>query len=96
MLIEELFNATVPTENLALQALKLMPMNQRRHAPVVLMGDGFQSLNAMQAFHQSVHAVINRSDLGRLSQIIQQVIADNNLFLNAYREAQLRVAQGKA
>ncbi len=96
VLVDELFSAKLPAENVTLQTIKAMPMGQRRHAVVVLLGATFQTLNPMQAFHQSVHAVVNRGDLSRLSQVLQQIIADNNLFLNVYREAQLRMAQGKA
>jgi hypothetical protein len=96
VVIEELFATSVPAENSTLQSVKAMPMAQRRHAVFFLLGETFQSLNPMQAFQQSVHGVVNRSDLGRLSQILQQIIADNSLFLNVYREAQLRAAQGKS
>jgi hypothetical protein len=95
VIIEELFATSVATENLTLQSVKAMPMSQRRHAVFFLLGDTFQSLNPMQAFQQSVHGVVNRSDLGRLSPILQQVISDTSLFLNVYRETQLRAAQGK-
>jgi hypothetical protein len=45
----------------------------------------------MQAFQQSVHAVINASELFLLKQLIEKAIADNSLFLHSYREAQSRV-----
>jgi hypothetical protein len=95
VLLEELFDAGVPEENLTLQNLQVMPMNQRRHAAILLLGDAFQTLHAMQAFRFSVHAVINPGDLEKLPQIIQQVVSDNDIFLNVYRETSIRVAQGK-
>ena len=94
--LEELFDAGVPAENLTLQNMQVMPMNQRRHAAILLFGDSFQTLNAMEAFRHSVHAVINRSDIEKLPQIVQQVVSDNDIFLNVYREASLRIAQGKS
>ncbi len=93
--LEELFDASVPAENLTLQNLQMMPMNQRRHTAVLLLGDSFQTLNAMQAFRHSVHAVVRRDDVEKLPQIIQQVVSDNDIFLNVYRETSIRVAQGK-
>ena len=39
VIIEELFCANVPEENSTLQALQKMPMNQRRHATIILVGD---------------------------------------------------------
>jgi hypothetical protein len=96
VLLEDLFSAPSLSENLTLQSLQTMPMNLRRQATTILIGDSFQTLHPMQAFHQSVHAVVNRTDLDKLSLIVQKVLADNNLFLNVYRETQLRAAQAKA
>jgi hypothetical protein len=94
-ILEERFSCSAIEENLALMRLQYLPMGLRRHATTFLIGDSFQSLNTMQAFHQSVHAVIHPSDLGSLKQILQQIIADNDLFLSVYRDTQTRMAQGK-
>jgi hypothetical protein len=94
-ILEERFSCSAIEENLALMRLQYLPMGHRRHATTFLIGDSFQSLNTMQAFHQSVHAVIHPSDLGSLKQILQQIIADSDLFLSVYRDTQARIAQGK-
>jgi hypothetical protein len=96
IILEECFAASTVDQNLTLRSIQTMGMSQRRHATFILLGDNFQSLNPMQAFQQSVHAVVNRSEIDSLSQIIQQVVSDNDLFLNIYRDTQLRIAQGKA
>src|SRR5215470_11753875 len=90
VIVEELFAANHPDDNLTLQALQRMPMSQRRHATVILFGDSFQTFTPMQAFQQSVHAVIGSSELFLLKQLIEKAIADNTLFLHSYREAQAR------
>ncbi len=90
VIVEELFAANTPEENLTLQALQAMQLSQRRHATVILFGNSFQTFTPMQAFQQSVHAVINSSELFLLKQLIEKAVADNNLFLNSYREAQSR------
>src|SRR5947207_4006135 len=91
VIIEERFAANDITENLTLQAIQQMPMSQRRHATVVLIGDSFQTFTPMQAFQQSVHAVINSSEMFLIKQLIEKAIADNTLFLHSYREAQARL-----
>ncbi len=91
VIVEELFAANNPSENLTLQSLQQMPMGQRRHATVILFGDSFQTFTPMQAFQQSVHAVINRSELFLLKQLIEKAVADNALFQHSFREAQARV-----
>src|SRR6059036_3979972 len=96
VILEELFAANNIGENLTLQALQNMPMPQRRHATVILFGSSFQTFTPMQAFQQSVHAVINPSELFLLKQLIEKAVADNTLFLHSYREAQSRAYAGAA
>ena len=94
VIVEELFAANLPSENLALQALQSMPMSQRRHATVILFGNSFQTFTPLQAFQQSVSAVINSSELFLLKQLIEKAVADNTLFLHSFREAQARSYAG--
>lgn len=95
IILEELFAANSPQENQTLTSIQHMPMNHRRHATIILLGDSFQTMNAMQAFQQSVHAVVNRAELSLLGQVVQKVVADNILFLNTYLTTQRRIAEGK-
>ncbi|MDX1952160.1 MAG: hypothetical protein SFY81_08230 [Verrucomicrobiota bacterium] len=95
VIISELFAATSLSENESLSYMQIAPMNLRRHASVIMIGDSFETLNPMQAFVQSVHAVVNPMDLPSMPQIIQRVVSDNNLFLNVYRDTQIRISQGK-
>ena len=90
VILEECFAANNIGENLTLQAVQGMPMGQRRHATIILLGDSFQTFTPMQAFQQSVHAVINTSELFLIKQLIEKAVADNTLFLTNYREAQAR------
>jgi spore germination protein YaaH len=91
-IIEELFGANTPDENLTLKALQTMPVNQRRHATILLIGHSFQTFTPMEAFKNSVHAVINSSEMFLLKQLVEKAVADNNLFLQSYREVQARIA----
>ena len=91
VILEELFAANNPEENLTLQALQNMPMNQRRQATVILFGNSFQTFTPLQAFQQSVHAVINSSELFLLKQLIEKAVGDNIMFQNSFREVQERV-----
>jgi hypothetical protein len=94
VILEELFAANSLAENLTLHGLQNMSMAQRRHATVILLGDSFQTFTPMQAFQQSVHAVINSSELFLLKQLIEKAVADNTLFLSAFREGQTRAYAG--
>ena len=91
VVLEECFAANTVEENLTLRALQNMQMNHRRHATVILFGNSFQTFTPMQAFQQSVHAVINSSELFLLKQLIEKAVADNSLFMHNFREVQARV-----
>jgi|SRR5580704_8129944 hypothetical protein len=88
VILEELFAANSIAENSTLQALQHMPMAQRRHANVILFGPSFQTFTPMQAFQQSVNAVINPSEIFLLKQLLEKAVTDNTFFLHSYREAQ--------
>jgi hypothetical protein len=91
VIIEELFGGNTIEENLTLQALQTMPVNQRRHATILLLGDSFQTFTTMEAFKHSVHAVISSSEMFLLKQLVEKAVADNNAFLHSFREVQGRV-----
>ena len=91
VVVEERFGANTIDENLTLKALQYMPVNQRRHATIILLGESFQTLMPTDAFKQSVHAVINSSELFLLKQLVEKAVAENNLFLHSFREVQNRV-----
>ena len=93
VIIEELFAAAKPEENLSLRALQNMAVNQRRHAVIILLGDGFKTFDPMQAFQKSVHAVINGSEISMLKHLTEKAIADNELFLHNYLEVQNHIAR---
>ena len=91
VILEERFAANSIEENQTLKALQHMPMNQRRHATTVLGGDTFQTFTPMQAFQQSVHAVINSSELFLVKQLIEKSVADNTMFLHSYNDVLSRL-----
>jgi len=90
--MEELFAATEPEDNQSLITLQKMPVSQRRHATVILIGDNFNTFDPMQAFQKSVHAVINNSEIALLKELTEKAVADNDLFLHSYREVQNHIA----
>jgi len=93
VVMDELFAAHKPEENLSLKSLQTMPMGRRRHAAIILLGDNFHTLDPMQAFQQSVHAVVNGSEIVMLRPLVEKAVSDNDMFLHTYREVQNRVAR---
>ncbi len=92
VVIEELFSSNTPEENESLLALQRMSMSSRRHCVIILFGFNMATFNPMQAYQQCVHAVVNPSEMFLLIQLVQKAVADNDTFLNTFREVQRRLA----
>ena len=88
VVIEETFAGSDMLENPALRLMQTMPMSHRRHAVIFLVGPSMETLNTMQAFAQSVHCVINYSELPMLSELAQKVVLETEMFLTTFVEAQ--------
>jgi hypothetical protein len=92
VITEEMFASGKLEENLTLKSLQAMPVAQRRHATVILLGNSFKTFEPMQAFQNSVHAVINGAEIPMLKQLIEKAVADNDLFLFSLRDVQKRLS----
>jgi hypothetical protein len=93
VVMEDIFAGSPLEENPSLQFLQNLHMAQRRYASIFLLGGAFETLNTLQAFSQSVHCVVNYTEIPMIGQLIQKTIAENNLFLNTFREIEHRVHQ---
>ena len=83
VIIEELFAVGNSGENLSLRALQNMAVNQRRHAVIILLGDGFKTFDP----------VINGAEVSMLKHLTEKAVADNELFLHNYLEVQNHIAK---
>jgi len=91
VVLEDVFGGGTLEENESLAFIQRIPMGQRRHCVIVLIGAGFATFNPMQAFQQGVHSVVNPSEVFLLIQLIQKAVADNDIFLHSFRQAQNRL-----
>jgi DNA-binding NtrC family response regulator len=91
VILEEMFGANTREENVTLTAIQHMQVSQRRHATIMLIGNSFQTFTPMEAFQHSVHAVINSSEMFLLKQLVEKAVADNQLFLQSFRDTQARI-----
>jgi hypothetical protein len=87
------YDCIIVHENFAGNSLKLnpvlnylapLPMAQRRNSFVCVVGPSFKTLDAMQAFSQSVHLVIHPSDLPNLSAILKKGFAEFDTLYRCY------------
>jgi hypothetical protein len=85
IVIHENFAGSILQTNAVIQYLAPLPMNQRRTSFVCLIGDSFNTLDAMQAFAQSVHVVVNPADLPNLTAILKKGLAEFEMAYRVYR-----------
>jgi hypothetical protein len=83
--IHENFAGSILQTNAVIQYLAPLPMNMRRASFICLVGDSFNTLDAMQAFAQSVNVVINPSDLPNLTAILKKSLAEFEMAYRVYR-----------
>ena len=87
VVIHENFAGSSLRSNSLLSFLATLPMAQRRHSFVCLIGASFKTLDAMQAFSQSVHVVVNPRDLPNLPAILRKSIVEVKLLYKVYKDA---------
>jgi hypothetical protein len=86
IIVQENFAGSSLRSNAVLNYLIPLPMAQRRYWFVCLVGPSFKTLDAMQAFAQSVHLVLNPADLPNLTAILKRGLADFELLYRAHRD----------
>jgi DNA-binding response OmpR family regulator len=86
VVIHENFAGNSLLSNALLNYLATLPMAQRRHALVCLIGSSFKTLDAMQAFTQSVHLVVHPADLQNLTAILKKSAAEFAVLYKVYND----------
>ena len=86
IIVHENFAGSSLRSNTVLNYLSPLPMAQRRYSFVCLVGPSLKTLDAMQAFGQSVHLVLNPSDLPNLGPILKKGLAEFELLYRAYKD----------
>ena len=86
IVVHENFAGNSLRSNSVLNYLAQLPMSQRRYSFICLIGPSFKTLDAMQAFSQSVHLVLHPVDLPNLGPILKKGLAEFELLYRAYKE----------
>jgi CheY-like chemotaxis protein len=86
IVLNENLAGSSPENNEVLKFFQNMPMVTRRHIFLALIGQNHKTLDNMTAFAKSVNAVINKSDLSNLVNILKKSITDNEQFYKVYKE----------
>jgi CheY-like chemotaxis protein len=87
IVIQEDFAGSSLHSNALLSYLAGLPMAQRRFSFTCIIGESVKTLDAMQAFAQSVHLVVNTIDLPNLAAILRKSAAEFEVLYSVYRDA---------
>lgn len=82
-----------PETNEVLRHLQTMPMSNRRHIFVALLGQNLITNDNMQSFDKSVNVVVNEKDLPNLKGILKRSVADNDQFYKVYKESLVKLGK---
>jgi hypothetical protein len=86
IVVHENFAGSSLRSNVVLNYLSSLPMAQRRNSFVCLVGPSFKTFDAMQAFAQSVHLVVNPGDLPNLEPILKKGLAEFETLYRVYND----------
>lgn len=86
IVVHENFAGSSLKSNPVINFLTPLAMPQRRNSFVCLIGPSFKTLDAMQAFGESVHLVLNPIDLPNLGPILKKGLAEFDQLYKSYRD----------
>src|SRR5215831_14458228 len=86
IIVHENFAGSTLRSNAVLNYLTPLPMAQRRYSFVCLVGPSFKTLDALQAFAQSVHLTLNPVDLPNLGAILKKGLAEFEQLYRTFKD----------
>src|SRR5438876_5671418 len=85
IIVHENFAGSSLRSNSVLNYLAPLPMALWRYSFVCLVGPSLKTLDALQAFTQSVHITLNPTDLPNLGPILKKSLAEFEQLYRAYK-----------
>lgn len=82
-----------PENNAVYKHLQFMPMSNRRHIFLALIGQNFKTADNMTAFSRSANVVVSENDVSNLKAILKKSIADNDQFYKVYKESLIKLGK---
>lgn len=79
--------------NPILSYLNNLSMSIRRRMFVVLMGEGFKTMDDMMAFALSVNLVVNTKELDKVSAILKRALSDYEKFYKVFMDTLVEVGK---
>lgn len=93
MIIGDGFDGAPVANSPILNYLNHQPMSIRRKIFVALLGDDFRTRDALMAYSLSSNLVVNNKDLGQITSILKNSIAENNRFYKVFMDTMVEVGR---
>jgi hypothetical protein len=93
VLVDELFGGSAEANTLY-TTIRSMVMPLRRHMCVGLVGKHFKTFDNMTAFAKSVTFVMAEADLGKIKEVVQRGMAENDEFYKTFRAVLKEAGKG--
>jgi hypothetical protein len=86
IIVQDTFAGSSRKSNPVLNYLSPLPMGQRRNSMIVLIGTDLTTLDAMEAFAESVQLVVNTIDLPNFTAVLKKSWAEFESTYRVYRQ----------
>lgn len=86
LILAEGFDGRPLRQSPIMEYLNRLPMAVRRRMLVIVIGDGFKTGEAMEAFSLSADAVASRRDISRIEEILKHAFAEKERLYKSFKE----------
>jgi len=93
VILSDGFDGQSLERNPILSYLNNLSMAVRRRMFVVLMGEGFKTMDDMMAFALSVNLVVNTKELDKLSAVLKRAISDYEKFYKVFMDTMVELGK---
>jgi predicted Zn finger-like uncharacterized protein len=94
IILSDGFDGQSLERNPILSYLNNLSMGVRRRMFVVLMGEGFKTMDDMMAFALSVNLVVNTKELDKMSAILKRALSDYEKFYKVFIDTMVELGKG--
>jgi len=94
VVLDEGFDGDNYGSNRVQEYLNGLLMSTRRNIFVVLMGEGFRTMDNLVAFGKSVNLVINTKDIENMGKILKRALNEHEEFYRVFKESIVKAGRG--
>ncbi len=86
VLVNESFHCEGPDSNMVLLYLERLNMIVRRNMFVVMLSDGYRTMDQMMALRYSINIIVNTKNIDDIGKVIQRGLTDYEFFYGVFND----------